>query len=295
MTVGLRTIASSIALTIAGTLIAACGSNTPAPIQQLPPIVVPSPPTATVNQPPVIDSIAISTDRAEVDTDVTVTATVRDAETPIDQLAFEWKADVGTVTGTGAVVKWRAPKGAPTPRDYTLTLTVTETYGSPDASGVRPKNTTTATSVAVRLHDSSKELADLSMSFLRDFANSSVSPSTCLRDFTDSCPGKKFERDDIENNRNKFQILGSTLNFKEAFVARDQLTANMRATCSFTSRRIKCGPDDSVGCTVGAIENADGDCLLTARYEQKRWWLCDSNFSPNGTLTPSMRAFFGIR
>ena len=46
---------------------------------------------------------------------MTLTATVRDAETPVAQLKYEWKADAGTFTGEGASVKWRAPKGATTP------------------------------------------------------------------------------------------------------------------------------------------------------------------------------------
>src|ERR1700752_2333655 len=79
-------------------------------------------PIAAVNPPPVIESIVASVSRTEVDTDVTLTATVRDTEPPVGQLKFEWKADVGAFTGEGATVKWRAPKGVTTPSDQTIRL-----------------------------------------------------------------------------------------------------------------------------------------------------------------------------
>ena len=116
-----------------------------------------------------------SATRAEVETDVTLTATVRDAETPVAQLKYEWRADAGTFTGEGASVKWRAPKGATTPADYAVRLTVTETYGAAQ------QNVVNATSPVIRLHDSAKEIGDLALRFLGDFANSLVSPSTCIR------------------------------------------------------------------------------------------------------------------
>ncbi len=287
-----RTIASGLAL-LAVTLVAACGGSPSGPAPVPPPVPPPVPVPANIA--PQIESITASVARVEADRDVTLTAVVKDAETAIDQLTFEWKADAGIFTGSGASVIWRAPKDAATPRDYAMSLTVTETYGTADATGARPKHTVSAASPAVRVHDSAKELGDMSIAFLRDFANSSVSPSACLRDFADSCPGKGAERDDIENNRIKFQILSSTLNLSSVSVAGDQVSASMRVACSFTSRRLKCLPDDPIGCTVGAIEPANGICRLTGRYELKRWWLCDSNFDPIGTLSPSMHGFFGSR
>ena len=35
-----------------------------------------------------------------------------------------------------------------------------------------------------------------------------------------------------------------------------------------------------------------GDCILTGKYENRRWWLCDSHFA--GKLLGSMRSFFGL-
>ncbi len=81
-----------LALIVSGS----CGSSpmSPGPV---------TPPVTAVNTPPVVESIVASATRAEVETDVTITATVRDAETPVAQLKYQWKADAGTFTGEGRV------------------------------------------------------------------------------------------------------------------------------------------------------------------------------------------------
>lgn len=282
-----RVVAAAGVLT--GLLLAACaGSNGPTPVTPQPP----SPPSGggSVNLAPVIDTIALSSERTEVDGEITLTATVKDEETPVDQLKFEWKADGGTFSGEGASVKWRAPKDIKTPADYTLTLTVTEAYGTPDSTGARPQNVTTATAPAIRVHNSPKELGDMSLQFLSDFANSSIPASVCVRDFTDSCKGKAEERIDIESNRVHFDIISSSLTLRAVSVSAGGLSANMTVACSFTSRVKVCDPADK-SCGVGDVGTARGDCLLTGKYEEKRWWLCDSHFL--GRLVGSMRTFFG--
>ena len=238
-----------------------CGSSpmSPGPVTPI------TPPVTAVNTPPVIESIVASASRAEVDTDVTLTATVRDAETPIGQLKFEWKADAGTFSGEGATVSWRAPKGTTTPADYTIRLTVTETYGTANAVGGSQQNIVNGTSPVIRLHDSPKELGALAMSFLGDFANSSVSPSTCVRDFSDGCRGKADEKSDIESNREHFTITNSSLRLQNVRVGANGTTANMSVACSFTSRIIKCQPG-STGCVVGSVGTVAGDCALTGVY-----------------------------
>lgn len=265
----------------------ASSSSSPAPVSQSPvgPSAGPS-----VNDAPVIESITASSDRVEIDNDITITAVVTDHETPIEQLKFEWKADAGTFTGSGPSVQWRAPKDVKTPIDYEIRLTVTETYGTPNSAGVRPQNVTTGSIPAIRVHDSPKELGDLSIRFLTDFANSSVSASTCVRDFSDSCRGKSDERGDIEANRVHFDILSSSLTLKSVAVAPSALTANMVVACSFTSRIKACDPGDKA-CVVGDVGTAHGDCILTGKYENRRWWLCDSHF--NGKFLGSIRNFFG--
>lgn len=274
---------------LAGVLLAACGGpNGPTPVSPLPP----SPPSGggSVNLSPVIDPIAVSAERTEVDNEIALTASVKDDETPVDQLKFEWKAEGGTFSGEGASVKWRAPRDIKTPADYTITLTVTEAYGTPDSSGARPQNVATATAPVIRVHDSPKELGDLSLRFLTDFANSSIPASVCVRDFTDSCKGKAEERVDIESNRVHFDVLGSSLTLRAVSVGASGLNANVTVACSFTSRIKVCDPADK-SCVVGDVGTVRGDCLLTGKYEEKRWWLCDSHFL--GRLVGPLRTFFG--
>jgi hypothetical protein len=279
---GLIAVCASAALAMA-----ACGSNPSAPT---PPsgggggVVTPPP-----NTPPVISSITASVARAEVDTDVTLTATVTDAETPVAQLQFAWTVTAGTVTGEGATVVWRTPKDNPTPADYTATLTVTETYGSA-ATGGSQQQSVSSQSPVVRVHNSPRELGDLSVRFLSDFANSGIPPAVCLRDFSDSCHGKQEELGDITENRSHFVVLDSSLRLKSVRVRADNTHADMTVGCGFTSRIIKCDSGD-LKCVVGSVSSVAGDCTLTGVYEQQRWWLCDSHFIPNATLQPGFEKF----
>lgn len=263
-----------------------CGGSPMSP-GLVPPV---TPPVTAVNTPPVIESIVASASRAEVDSDVTLTATVRDAETPVAQLRYEWSADAGAFSGEGASVKWRVPKGAATPADYTIRLKVTETYGQANAAGGSQQNTVNGTSPVIRLHDSPKELADLALGFLGDFANSSVSPSTCVRNFSDSCPGKADEKRDIESNREHFVILGSSLRLQNVRVGTSGTSADMSVACSFTSRIIKCEPGDAK-CVVGSVGTGAGDCTLTGVYEQQQWRLCQSHYIARD-VPPGFKSFF---
>lgn len=262
----------------------ACGGSPGGP--------TPPPPPPVQNQAPVIDSVVSNVQRAEVGTDVIFTATVRDAETPVSQLIFEWAADGGTFTGAGASISWRPPDNATTPADFVIRLTVREQYGTAPAGGQRPEHRITSNSNPVRVHNSVKELGDMAMRFLTDFANSSVSADTCVREFSNSCPEKARERSQIQDNRRDYEILSSSLRLREVVVSQDKMSGRMRVDCSFTSRVKACVPGNGVpNCTVGAIERVSGDCNTTAVYEQGRWWLCESRF--DGQLVPAMRGFFG--
>ena len=252
----------------------------------------PQPPPAVVNQAPVIDSVVATVQRAEVNTDVIFTATVRDAETPVDQLIFEWAADAGTFTGAGASISWRLPDTATTPADYVIRLTVREPYGTAPAGGQRPEHRVTANSNPVHVNNSPKELGDMAIRFLTDFANSSVSPDTCVRDFSNSCAEKAAEHSQIQDNRRDYEILSSSLRLREVVVNQDKTSGRVRVDCSFTSRVKACVAGTSVpGCVVGKTERVSGDCNITGIYEQGRWWLCESRF--DGMLVPAMKGFFG--
>jgi hypothetical protein len=221
--------------------------------------------------------------------EVALRATVQDAETPVESLVYEWSADGGTFTGEGAAVTWRPPADAETPADFTIRLTVRERYGPPNAQS---EHVVTATSPPVRVHDSPTELREMSLRFLELFGDSDKSADECLVDFSDSCRGKESEREDIEDNREYYDIRSSSFDFDDLEIAEDRMSARMVVECEFRSRVRKCPPDQPA-CVVGSTEEVSGDCLLTAIYESQRWWLCDSSFDPDQAPVPLR--FFGKR
>jgi hypothetical protein len=239
------------------------------------------------NLPPAITSMVVQsprpgapTDFADLNEDVAVTAVVTDAETPVSQLAFAWTADVGTFTGSGPAVRWRAPAAAATPRAVTLTLKVTETL-----SGGAGSQSSTG-KVTLTLHDSVKEIGDMSRQFLLDFSDSKLSPSYVVRDFWDGCPGKADELGDVTTNRKNFLILSSTIG------AANPVSVGFTAGCVVPNRPTR----DGDGCAVvqcewhdkelstGTLGTTKGPDYLTAVFRSNRWWLCNSDF-PSGTRT----------
>lgn len=252
----------------------------------------PAPPPQPQNQPPVIRTIEIDPARIELDEEVALRATVEDAETQPGSLVYEWSADGGTFTGEGASVTWRPPADAATPADFTLRLTVVERYGPPNASGGQSEHRVTGSSAPVRVHDSPKELEEMAVRFLELFADSDKSPDECLVEFSHSCAGTERERRDIENNRRYYDIRSASFDFDDLEIADDRLSAQMVVECEFRSRYVQC-PPETPGCAVGGTEEVSGLCLLSAVYENNRWWLCDSNFKlDNSSITVPLR-FFG--
>jgi hypothetical protein len=244
---------------------------------------------------PQIKSITFSDTRVEAGTPVTLTAVVEDAETTFANLEYRWSAETGTFSSNKAVVTWTPGTDAKTPADYVVTLTVVETFTN-GAFTLENKATGTATA---HVNNSARELAELSVRFLTDFANSSVPPAKCVSEFSDACRGKKDEFDDIDDNRHDFLIVGSTIRHTSLDIASNRMTATVHTFCSFTSRVITTKPREE-GCQNGACPlnsegTATGDCWTTNVYENGRWWLCESHFTSKSSLSPMMRAFFGLR
>ncbi len=203
-----------------------------------------TPPVTVVNTPPVVESIVASATRAEVETDVTLTATVRDAETPVAQLKYEWKADAGTFTGEGASVKWRAPKGATTPADYAVRLTVTETYGA-----ASQQNVVNATSPVIRLHDSTEGARRPGPAIprrLRQLLGLAVDVRAGVQR---QLRGKADEKADIECNREHFTIVNSSLRLQNVRVASSGMTGDMsgRLQLHVAHHQVRAG-DDGCAC-----------------------------------------------
>src|SRR5688572_31185098 len=136
-------------------------------------------PNPPANNKPVIESITVQGTRlrqpanfADLGESIPVSAKVRDDETALDQLIYTWTATAGTFTGTGASVTWQAPATAPaaveglTPATMTITLTITEKFGHPGQPLSFEHSVSSTADVA--LHDSAKEVGDMSRQFLLD-------------------------------------------------------------------------------------------------------------------------------
>ena len=243
------------------------------------------------NAAPVVKSIAVSDTRVEVGTPITLTATVEDAETPVASLSYAWTIPGGTVSGTGAAVSWTPGEDLVTPGDFTLKLTVTETYTS---AGTQKQNTASG-EVSVHVNNSPKELRELSLRFLGDFANSKVSPEKCVSEFSNSCNGKKDELADIDDTRHDYEHIGSTLRHTSLSINADRVRATVHTFCSFTVKVITTQPRDEPcqngKCPLGSVGSSTGDCWTNNVYENGRWWLCDSHFTPQRSLLASPGTF----
>lgn len=291
---GPRAWTGSLVALVLSLIMAACGSP---PVAPSPTPGGGAPPPPVVNTPPQIKSVVASNTQAEVGTPITLTATVEDLETPVANLTYTWTAETGTFAGSGPVVTWVAGADAKTPGDFVLTVTVTERYTS---GGVSQENRTVST-ITVHVNNSPKELAELSLRFLGDFANSRVSPEKCVSEFSDSCSGKRDELQDITANRHDFEIVASTLRHTSVQIPPARTTAIVNTFCAFTSRVITTNPqsegcrNDPSACRFDSVQSVQGNCWTTNVYQNGRWWLCTSNFSATTALTAFERAFFGIR
>jgi hypothetical protein len=240
------------------------------------------------NPPPVITALVAQSARtsapsnfADLGEEIVVTATVQDAETPVSRLVFEWSADGGTFTGAGAVVRWRAPTGITTPAQSRLTVKVTEPLDGTSQS--------VSSTVTVRVHNSIKEISDMSVQFLVEFSEQKLSPENIIRNFYTGCSGRDSELADVKNNQTYYTINSYTISNPTS------ATVSFGGTCPF---RNKTGVDGCVQTPVewhatykptGLTETSKGTDQTTAVYRSSRWWLCDSDF--DGTTTRPFSTF----
>jgi hypothetical protein len=257
-------------------------------------------PSPSNNQPPVISGITSRGSRpnepsnfADLDETITVTATAIDAETPADQLTYEWSPDAGTISGTGRQVTWRAPAQANTPALIRIALAVIETYQTVDAQGlpVRAQHRVTGT-FDVRLHASAKEVRDLAVEFLLEFSQQRNSPQQIVRNFSDSCRGKAEELHDVQVNQDEKTINSYSVEPNPpvdiAFGGVCRNRGRVGDACAYVPVRWQ-----STVKASGKPELAVGNDQVNAIYESSRWRLCDSDFIGTTTLDgrPSLKPF----
>jgi len=240
------------------------------------------------NAPPVIQSISAGS-RAEAGSEIAVTATVQDQEATTATLVFEWSATGGTFAGTGASVRWTAPNST-VPTAYDLTLTVIERYTvALTGGGEETRENRTTGRTTVHVNDSTREVTALATTFIDDFLHSERTPEFCVRNFSDSCPGKREELSDIQQNRARFvnnpgasNMGPSAISFFESRSSRTPVPASQAVFAELTASCRFSATDKTTGQTGLAV----GTCLLTEVYENFQWRLCDSRFLVP-TLSPS--------
>lgn len=248
---------------VAVSLTAACGDSPSEPAPQ------PQP-----NDAPVITSVTPANIRVEMGEGVQVTAVVTDNETPVSQLTFQWgSSGGGSFDGSGTTVTWRPTEELFTPARVDITLQVIERYTVRVAGGTEVReNRSQIVSASVQVNHSRRELADLTTTFLNDFANADdtrQSAEYCVRNFTDACRGKASELEDIMNIRALYTTVDTEISVERIEFNADRTVAYVFAPCGFRD----------IERESGELQDWNrGICALTARYEPYRWWLCTSNW-----------------
>jgi hypothetical protein len=247
---------------------ASCSGPTK-PSKPDPPVVGPAPP-------PVVRSIAVPSSRVEAGADVAITAVVEDAETPLAQLAYQWTANAGTITGIGATAMWQIPKGLKAGVDVVITLTVTDTYDAVvNNVVVKQQFVVSRPSVAFRVHDSEAEVKELARKFLVDlFGNTSVPPEACMVDFADVCAslgeGRTKELGQIVGHRESTVLISAqVMNQIGQLLGPDFGTVH--SAMLYTGYK----PTDPT------ITSLCADFEITVVYVGNRWWICESYYHPD--------------
>jgi hypothetical protein len=237
------------------------------------------PPPPPVNALPVVTSIFVKgtlprepAQYATLGETVNVTATVTDAETPVNQLTYEWSSSVGgTFSANALATTWTAPSSlaGATPVNATLTLTVTERV---DATR---NNRVTGTSV-VDLHDSPREVGDLARLFLEDFSKQ-LAPDVVMRNFSNNCQTTADERQDVINQQAAVHVMSYDL-------GQPTTTVPFSGVCPFRNRAGDACSNISVRWvsrikSTGAISSSSGIDQVTAVFENGQWKLCASDYN----------------
>lgn len=200
---------------------------------------------------------------------IRITAVVEDAQTAPAQLKYEWVSRCGgTFSGSSAQVNWTAPVSLGLPQNCAIELIVSD--------GPRIATST----VMVRVHNSTIEVGDLALQFLKDFADNTISAATAVRNFSDSCPGKTSEFNDVSDVRRDFIINSYTYGAATVTVNFGGLCktktadACVRTPVEWRSTR----KPSTVELPVKGVSTISGI------YRESRWWLCDSLFDGPDTL-----------
>jgi hypothetical protein len=265
----------------------ACGGSPNGPAPPPPP---PAPPPA--NSLPSVDGITAQGRRAgqparfaDLGETIDVRATVRDTETSVDELVYQWTASAGTFSGTGRNTTWTAPSSATTPATVTLTLKVVENYGHPGQARIYSQEVTSTATIA--LHDSAKEVGEMAVRFLTEFSKPQTNRDwrDVMRDFNRArCPDSgeyDAERVSVEEHIAKFVMhtyqVGAA-SVRIAFGTRCEENVAGDACAAVPVFWDSTGPNGR-----GSTRGTDYLAAVFAPADD-RWWLCSSRYVADPTL-----------
>jgi hypothetical protein len=176
-----------------------------------------------------------------------------------------------------------------TPANVTITLTIAEKFGHP--GGPLSFEQSVWHTVNVALHDSAKEVGDMSRQFLLDFSDTSIKDANyIMRNFGSAAtcpePGEvDSEREDVIRNFTFFRMQ----NFN---IGTPSVTINFGGTCPFRGRRGDACASvpvfwDSIDTRNNTRTPTVGTDIIAAAYSPKdlRWFLCASNYDGRNLLT----------
>lgn len=279
-----------IAAACVAILAAGCGDSKPP--TQPPPVV--NPPTNNdppANTRPAIDSISVQGRRqkqpprfADVREVVDVSATVRDPETPVEELTYQWTATHGTFNGTGRTVTWTAPDTIDKPMIVTITLKVIENFGHPGQAKIFAHDATSTVTVA--LHDSVKEVGDMSGRFLTEFSKPQTNTDwrDVMRDFNRTvCPNPSEyddERRSVEDHIANYSVNAYNVGTPAVTVGFGGMCGDQPGDACASVRVMW----DSTG-PLGRSTTRGTDSL-SAVYSaiDQRWWLCSSKYAADSSF-----------
>jgi len=129
------------------------------------------------------------------------------------------------------------------------------------------------------VHDSVREVGDMAYTFLLEFSRQSPGPEQIVRNFSDSCSGKKAELSDVRNNQQTFVIQSYQLDPPEVRVSFGDVCRNTTHgarngdACAYVK-----AVWHSFDRATNKTETASGVDQVNAIYDGSRWWLCNSDF-----------------
>lgn len=260
--------------------------------------------TTAPNSAPVVSPLSVQPPRvnqpitlATIGDRISLTASVNDAETPANELTYEWTANpsLGAFSGTGAAVQWIAPETVTSSQLVMLILTVVERYQEADSQGLPvQREHRVQQAVVLKVHDSVKEIGDMARDFLTRFSNSALGHEAVLHNFSRNCDdgeGYLQELQDVLDHRRDYTMLSYDIgpaSVTFAYGARPTACAWPGAPGDACAKVPVVWKDKRKD--TGAENTVTGNDYVSAVYESSRWYLCHSKWQPLSST--SFHAFF---